>query len=147
MLKPSLLNRMTDGVWRFCAGADCRVVYFAEDGDVVFTTDDLRVRMRLKEHEDPIPLCYCFGFDEADVREEITRTGESAIPQKITAMVKQGLCACEARNPSGACCLGEVTRTVTRLTRGSLSNDHAGDGARRAALPKRSKNRSSENES
>src|SRR5262249_4334747 len=96
-------------------------------------TVDLRVRVGFKEHDDPIPLCYCFGFDEADVREEIACTGESAIPQKISAMVKQGLCACETRNPSGACCLGEVNKTVTRLTRGGLSSDQA--GARRAASP------------
>ncbi len=105
------------------AGADCRVVYFAEDGDVVFTTDDLCVRVGAKEREDPIPLCYCFGFDEADVREEIARTGGSAIPRKIGAMIKQGLCACGARNPSGACCLSDVIKTVTRLTRVGLSSD------------------------
>jgi hypothetical protein len=92
------------------------VVYFAEDSDAVFTTDDLRVRVGTKEREDPIPLCYCFGFDGADVREEIARTGVSVIPQKISAMVKQGLCACETRNPSGACCLGEVTKTVNRFS-------------------------------
>jgi len=93
------------------------------------------VRVGSKEHDDPIPLCYCFDFDEADVREEIVRTGESAIPQKISAMIKQGLCACETRNPSGACCLGEVTKTVTRLTCGGLSSDQVGAGARRAASP------------
>jgi Zinc binding domain len=124
MLKPSLLDRVNEGSWRFCPGAGCRVVYSAEDGDVVFTTDDLRARVGSKEHEDPIPLCYCFGFDEADVREEIARTGGSAIPQKISAMVKQGLCACETRNPSGACCLGEVTKTVMRLMRADAENHH-----------------------
>jgi hypothetical protein len=108
------------------------VVYFAEDGDAVFTTGDC-VRMGSNEHEDPIPLFYCFGFDEADVCEEIARTGRSAIPQRISAMVKQGLCACEARNPSGACCLDEVTKSVTRLTRGGRSSDQAGAGARHAA--------------
>ena len=136
MLKSSLLDRVSEGVWRFCARADCRVVYFAEDGDVVFTTDDLRVRVGSKEHDDPLPLCYCFGFDEADVREEIACTGESAIPQKISAMVKQGLCACETRNPSGACCLGEVIKTVTRLTRGGLLSDQAASCARRATASK-----------
>jgi hypothetical protein len=135
MLKPSLLDRVNEGNWRFCPSADCSVVYSAEGGDVVFTTDDLRVRVGSKEHEDPIPLCYCFGFDEADVREEIARTGRSAIPQKITAMVKQGLCACEARNPSGSCCLGEVIKAVTRLTSGGLSSDEAAADARRAASP------------
>jgi len=147
MLKSSLQDRVNEGNWRFCAGAECRVVYFADNGVVVLTTDDLRVSVGLKECDDPIPLCYCFGFDEADLREEIARTGGSAIPQKISVMVKQGLCACEARNPSGACCLGEVIKTVTRLTRGDLLNDQASDGARRAVLPKRSENRSSEDES
>jgi hypothetical protein len=135
MLKPSLLDRVGEVNWRFCPGADCRVVYFAKDIDDVFTTDDLRARVGLKEQEDPIPLCYCFGFDEADVREEIARTGGSAIPQKISAAVKQGLCACETRNPSGACCLGEVIKAVTRLTRGGLSSDQAGAGAHHAAAP------------
>jgi hypothetical protein len=137
MLKSSLLDQVGEGSWRFCPGADCRVVYFAEHGDVLFTTDDLRVRVGSKEHDDPIPLCYCFGFDEADVREEIVRTGVSLIPQKISAMVKQSICACETRNPSGACCLGEVNKTVTRLTCGGLLSDQAGAGARarRAASP------------
>ncbi len=122
MLMSSLLDRVNEGDWRFCAN-DCRVVYFAEDGDLVFTTDDLRLRVGSKEHDDPIPLCYCFGFNEADVREEIARTGGSAVPQKISALVNQGLCACETRNPSGACCLGEVIKTVKRLMRGELSSE------------------------
>jgi len=125
MLNPSLVDQLSEGVWRFCLGADCRVVYFAEEGGHFFTTDGLRVRVGMKEHEDPIPLCYCFGFDEADVRQEIARTGGSTIPQKISALVKQGLCACEARNPSGACCLGEVIKTVTRLTHGGSGEFNA----------------------
>src|SRR5262249_7361965 len=118
---------------------DLRVLHIGAGADSfvarprLFTMDDLRVRVGSKEHNDPIPLCYCFGFNEADVREEIARTGESAILQKISAMVKQGLCACETRNPSGACCLGEVTKTVMRLTRRGLLSDQA--GARRTASP------------
>jgi Zinc binding domain len=145
MLKPSLLDRVNEGSWRFCPSADCRVVYFAEGGGSVFTTDDLRMRVGLKEREDPIPLRHCFGFD--DVREETVRTCRSAIPQRIAAMVEQGLCACETRNPSGACRLGQLVKTVMRQILGSLLSDQADDSARRAALPKRSKNRSSENES
>jgi hypothetical protein len=61
-------------------------------------------------------------------------------------MVKHCPCECEARKPSVACCLGEVIKTVTRLTCDDLLNDQAGDGASRAALLKRSKNRSSEKE-
>ncbi len=90
-------------------------MYFTESGDQIFTTEDLRVRVGLKERTDPIPLCYCFGFDEADLREEIERTGRTTIPQRIAELLQQTMCACPARNPSGACCLGEVTKAVKRL--------------------------------
>jgi hypothetical protein len=59
---------------------------------------------------------YCFGFTEGDAREEIVRTGKSNIPATVSRLIKARMCECEVRNPSGACCLGEVTRTVKRLS-------------------------------
>lgn len=115
MLKPALFGRVSDSDYRFCFDPDCRVVYFTEGEGANFTADDLRVRVGLKERADPMPLCYCFGFDEADARREIAATGRCTIPQRISALIKQGMCACPARNPSGACCLGEVNRAVKRL--------------------------------
>jgi hypothetical protein len=117
MLKPELFDRAGEGNYRFCAAPDCRVVYFSDAGQT-FTTADLRVRVGLKEREDPIPLCYCFGFDESHIREEIERDGQTTIPQRISTLIKQRLCACEARNPSGMCCLGEVNNAVRRLLAG-----------------------------
>ena len=70
--------------------------------------------MGLKETEDPVPICYCFGFTEAMAVEEIRATGKCTIPQRITAEVKSGNCACEIRNPQGSCCLGNVTAAVKR---------------------------------
>lgn len=115
MLKPELFGRIGEGGYRFCTDPDCRVVYFTEGAGISFTTDDLRLRVGLKEKRDPIPLCYCFGFDEADLREEIAATGRTTIPQQIAALLKEGMCACPARNPSGACCLGEVNKAAKRL--------------------------------
>ena len=90
--------------------------YFEEQGGHSFTTDDLRVRVGVKESADPIPLCYCFGFDESHIRDEISKTGETTVPKRISTLILEGLCACESRNPSGACCLGDVNRAVKRLT-------------------------------
>ena len=73
---------------------------------------DVPVRVGLKEREDPVPLCYCFGFSLADVRREIAETGRCGIPARITAEVRAGRCSCEVKNPSGVCCLGEVNRAV-----------------------------------
>ena len=118
MLKPELFHRVGENQHRFCTDPDCRIVYFAETNGNIFTTDDLRVRVGLKEKQDPIPLCYCFGFYESDIRQEIARDGCTSIPQRIGALLRQGLCACPAKNPSGACCLGEVMKQVKKLLRG-----------------------------
>jgi len=110
MLKPGFLERAMHGNYRFCAVPDCPIVYFDEEGNQQFTIDDLRVRVGLKVTEDPIPLCYCFGFDESHIRDDLSRTGTTTIPQRISQLIREGLCACDSRNPSGVCCLGEVNR-------------------------------------
>ena len=113
MLKPQFFDKVGENQYRFCASPDCSVVYFSSERS--FTTSDLRIPVGLKEKDAPIVLCYCFGFSEDQAREEIAIKGRTTIPQCIAALIGQGICACEERNPSGACCLGEVTETVKRL--------------------------------
>ena len=97
----------------FCEAADCDVVYFPFNSQApLFRRADLLVRVGSKETEDPIPVCYCFGFTREDIQKEITETGESTVANRISAEVKAGNCACEVKNPSGKCCLGDVTRIV-----------------------------------
>jgi hypothetical protein len=115
MLKPEHFGRVGESEYRFCTDPDCPVVYFSGEGNKAFTTNELRVKVGLKEKEDPIPICYCFGFDEAGVRREIEEAGRSTVSERISALIKEGVCACAERNPSGACCLGEVNRVVKRL--------------------------------
>lgn len=115
MLKPDLLEQAMSGTYSFCPARDCPVVYFEEQRSRVFTSDDLRVLVGLKVTKDPIPLCYCFGFDESHIRDEISRTGYTTIPERISSLIREGLCACEARNPGGVCCLGEVKKAAKLL--------------------------------
>lgn len=98
--------------YRFCASPRCDVLYFDAAGWFAPKVDATG-RVGLKETIDPVPLCYCFGFTRADVRAEIATTGACTIPARITAEVKAGQCACEVKNPSGACCLGDVGKAVT----------------------------------
>lgn len=115
MLKPHLLEEAMTGNYSFCAARHCPVVYFEEQGIQSFTTDDLRVRVGVKAIHDPIPLCYCFGFDESHIRNEISRTGSTTIPERISQLIREGLCACKFRNPAGVCCLGEVNKAAKRI--------------------------------
>lgn len=113
-VKPEHLDAVERGPFNFCRTPTCDTVYFNADG-VVLRKADVRVRVGLKETEDPVPLCYCFGFTEKTVFDEVTATGKCTIPQRITAEVKAGNCACEIRNPQGSCCLGNVNTAVKRV--------------------------------
>ena len=115
MLRPELLERAMHGSYSFCSAGYCSIVYFEDKGREHFTVEDLRIRVGVKVKDDPIPLCYCFGFDENHIRDEIERTGNTSIPDKVSGLIREGLCACETRNPAGVCCLGEVNKANKRL--------------------------------
>ena len=65
-----------------------------------------------KETDDPVPLCYCFDYDRAEVRDDIRRKGDTEIQRIIVQRVKAGECRCEETNPSGGCCLGTVAKAI-----------------------------------
>jgi hypothetical protein len=114
LLIESALQRFEPGAYRFCSDADCNVVYFDADGHL-FTTDDLRVPVWLKEPPGARMICYCFGENETDIRAEVERTGASKAVDRVRDHIEAGRCACEVRNPKGSCCLGEVTHAVKRI--------------------------------
>ncbi len=102
---------------RYCANPQCEVVYFDTAAVVVFRETDLIVPVHAKHPtEDSIPVCYCFGYTEKSIREEIEQSGASTATGSITAEVKAGRCACEVKNPKGSCCLGDVARVERRVT-------------------------------
>jgi hypothetical protein len=102
----------------FCEARECDVVYFALDPQApVFRRADLLVRVGSKEEADPIPVCYCFGFSRKDIENEIVSTGHSTVAERISEEVRQGNCACEVKNPSGKCCLGNVARVSQECIR------------------------------
>lgn len=103
-------NRVSPAAYLFCRTADCEVVYFSENG--LFRKAGLKVRVGIKETEDPVPLCYCFDYSHADIRREVEEHGSTDIAERIKREVQAGYCACEVKNPSGSCCLGEIMRAV-----------------------------------
>lgn len=111
ILEPEQAAKFPSASARFCRTQTCEVLYYAADG-VVAEKGAATVRVGLKETQDPIPLCYCFGFSRADVREEFERSGTFTIPSRITAEVQARRCSCEVKNPAGVCCLGEVNKAV-----------------------------------
>jgi hypothetical protein len=121
-VKREQFARVCEDDYRFCADPACAVVYYGTLG-AVFTVNDVRELVTAKASGDVRPLCYCFGFTEGDIRREITQTGATTVPAQISEFIKAKFCACEIRNPSGACCLGEVNKAAQRLAaKGKVEN-------------------------
>lgn len=109
------LSRLDGKAYRFCQAPDCDAVYFDNRAGSVFRKGDLVTRVGQKETEEPVPICYCFGYTVADVRRDLATRGKTDIPAIITAEVQAGHCACEVKNPQGSCCLGNVSKAVSTV--------------------------------
>lgn len=115
LLKVEARLRLTNGAYFFDPSPDCEIVYFSHQEESYFTKADLLVRVGIKEGEAPIPICYCFGHTVESARMEIQATSQSTVAARITKEIQAGHCACEVKNPSGRCCLGEVNKAVKKL--------------------------------
>lgn len=109
------LRAVTHAAYHFCAASDCPIVYFTFDGGQHFTTDQLREYVFQKAPAEPAALvCYCFQYTRKVVQHAEVST-HAQIVADITAGVQAGQCACDIRNPQGACCLGNVRRLIASL--------------------------------
>lgn len=102
-----------DGFY-YCETPSCMVVYFDNEQRVYLHKEDVKVRVGIKETESPIPVCYCFGWTQERIFEQIEQQGNNTAVQEISAKVKAGECECEIKNPSGRCCLGYVNKMVKK---------------------------------
>ena len=114
LLVPSALARLKHDSFHFCASPACKVVYFSGAG-ATFDTADLRVPVWQKTPPGARIVCYCFGENEADMQHEIADTGRTAAIDRVRAHIADRRCACDVRNPRGACCLGDLTTAVKAL--------------------------------
>jgi len=112
LIKSEIKAELLPQSYFFCNAPDCDTVYVSEGGEHLITKDMLTVRVGIKETVDPIPLCYCFEYERADVREDIRLKNGTDIETIIRQRVKAKECWCEEANPSGTCCLGEVAKAI-----------------------------------
>jgi hypothetical protein len=116
LLSEHALRRFEPASYRFCPAASCDVVYFSEAGaGAAFTKEDIRVTVWQKEPPGRRMVCYCFDETEAAIASELRETGQSHAVERVRAHVAAQRCACEVRNPRGACCLGDVIAAVERM--------------------------------
>lgn len=106
--------------FRFCKTQTCDVAYFGQRELARFHLRDVRVPIYQKATESSRLVCYCFEHRVRDIETEVRRAGVSSIPDAIGQKCKAGLDHCEAMNPQGSCCLGNV-RKVMKHAQDSLA--------------------------
>ena len=87
----------------FCSSADCDLVYFNAEG-ARFVREQVRQPVGQKQTGKARLLCYCFGVSLGDWLQD------RGVREFVIAQTKAGACACETRNPSGRCGLGDFPK-------------------------------------
>ncbi|WP_457641341.1 putative iron-sulfur cluster-binding metallochaperone [Persephonella sp.] len=91
----------------FCENPECDVVYFNNEKGIYLYKKDIKVKVGIKEENPPRPICYCFGFNIEDVK----NNGENVV-KEINKKIKESGCFCETANPSGKCCLADIKKLI-----------------------------------
>ncbi len=101
-----------DGFY-YCKTPSCKVIYFREY--TILTQNDLKVVVGLKDGAKPATLCYCFGWTKEKIKAELEISGKTTALEDIKAKMQNPGCSCEVKNPSGGCCLADVTKGIKEL--------------------------------
>ena len=94
-LKEPWFFELQDNVFYYCHNPECDVAYFGSDNTLIKSAS-----LRNSDINDEI-ICYCYGVTREDYE------NNQSVKEFIIQETKAKNCACEARNPSGRCCLTE----------------------------------------
>jgi hypothetical protein len=112
LLKPEKIGSIQNVQYYYCKEPACKVVYFSNENVPFFTTDEVAVKVFVKDQGDDVPVCYCFNWTRARIKQEIRETEKSTAAMEIAREIKAGNCACDIKNPKGECCLGDVNMVI-----------------------------------
>jgi hypothetical protein len=93
-----------------CRDPACETVYFGSAG-ALLERAELTVQPGFKAGSTGL-LCYCFQHRRDEITCELEASGRTRILDVLRAKMRVGQCACQVRNPSGKCCLGDIQRII-----------------------------------
>ncbi|MDF1884147.1 hypothetical protein JHD49_09365 [Sulfurimonas sp. SAG-AH-194-C21] len=101
-----------DGFY-YCKTPSCEVIYFRNEETLL--QKDIKVLVGLKDGANPATVCYCFEWTKEKILKEIKESGETVALSDIKAKMQNPGCSCETLNPSGGCCLGDVSKAIKEI--------------------------------
>lgn len=115
LLKTEKIGSIQNHQYYYCKEPTCDVVYFPNQNVPFFSTGDVAVKVFVKDQGDDVPVCYCFDWTRARIKQQISEIGHSTAVLEIAREIKAGHCACDVKNPKGECCLGDVNGFVKEI--------------------------------
>jgi len=90
---------ISENGYAFCSNRDCTTGYFSVSDMIP------KASLRVFRYDQEAMLCHCFDISESVYRIALGDGTAEAMKAFVVQQTKDGLCACESRNPSGRCCL------------------------------------------
>ena len=112
LLKDKVELSCKDGFY-YCKTPSCKNIYFRNEE--VLKQEDISVVVGLKEGSSPDTVCYCFKWTKEKIKIEIQENAETLALEDIKSKMKNISCNCELLNPSGGCCLGDITNVIIEI--------------------------------
>ncbi len=115
----SLLNNETKNKiqckegYSYCKTPSCNVIYFKDTN--ILTQKNLTVDVGVKENSKLQTVCYCFDWNKSKITQQLKDTGSCDALEDIKSKMSTIGCSCETLNPSGKCCLKDVTEAINNI--------------------------------
>jgi len=101
-----------DGFY-YCKNPSCKTIYFRDEE--ILIQEDISVIVGIKDGASPSTLCYCFEWTKEKIKKELQETGNTTALEDIKAKMENPGCSCEVLNPSGGCCLADISKAIKEL--------------------------------
>ncbi|MDX8406196.1 MAG: hypothetical protein R8K50_08625 [Mariprofundus sp.] len=90
--------------YTFCPNYECSIGYFSSSNIIQ------KKKLRAFKGGQEAMLCNCFDVSKRAYQKALASGASDPIKSFVIQQTKAGSCACEARNPSGRCCLADFSR-------------------------------------
>ncbi len=102
----------------YCTTPSCKTIYFREE--TTLTQKDMITVVGLKDGAISATVCYCFGWTKEKIKAALEDTGKTIALEDIKAKMNNDGCVCEVLNPSGRCCLSDVSNAIKEITKQNI---------------------------
>lgn len=106
--------------WAYCNLSHCPTMYFTACGEVSVPTQELRVAPFHKAQADDRLICFCFQYTTIDVLADHRGGKDAPARTAIANACARGEADCALKNPTGRCCLGQISRWLKNRTRAGM---------------------------